>query len=61
MTTAPAPLLRRDVRRLGRILGDVVRTQHGAAAFALIECIRRLSTGRLRSDDPALRGLRNSG
>ena len=32
-----------DIRLLGRILGDVIREQDGAAAFALIEHIRILS------------------
>ena len=32
-----------DIRLLGRILGDVIREQEGAAAFALIEQIRQLS------------------
>ena len=32
-----------DIRLLGRILGDVIREQEGAAAFELIEQIRKLS------------------
>jgi len=32
-----------DIRLLGRLLGDVIREQEGAAAFALIEQIRQLS------------------
>ncbi len=46
--------LRRDIRQLGQLLGDTVRAQHGEAAFALIERIRRLSTGFHRLDDAAL-------
>ena len=42
-----------DIRLLGRLLGDVVRDQHGAATYELVERIRRLAVGQRRrhSDD----------
>jgi phosphoenolpyruvate carboxylase len=47
-----------DIRLLGRILGDVIREQEGAAAFDLIERIRQLSVGyRLKADASAGRVL----
>jgi phosphoenolpyruvate carboxylase len=58
--TKPAsedPLLE-DIRFLGRILGDVIREQEGAARFELIERIRRLSVAyRARDDARAGRAL----
>ncbi|MEO7727820.1 MAG: phosphoenolpyruvate carboxylase, partial [Burkholderiales bacterium] len=45
-----APLVR-DIRLLGRLLGEVIREQEGAAAFDLIERIRQLSVAfRLKRD-----------
>src|SRR3954471_846593 len=44
----------RDIRLLGRLLGDVIREQEGEAAFALIERIRQLSVAfRLKRDASA--------
>jgi phosphoenolpyruvate carboxylase len=40
-----------DIRLLGRILGDVIREQEGAAAFDLIEQIRKLSVAFRRDAD----------
>jgi phosphoenolpyruvate carboxylase len=40
-----------DIRLLGRILGDVIREQDGAPAFALVEQIRQLSVAFRRHDD----------
>ena len=41
----------RDIRLLGRLLGEVIREQEGAAAYDLIERIRQLSVAfRLRRD-----------
>ena len=42
-----------DIRLLGRILGDVIRTQEGEAAFALIEQIRQLAVAFRRDADHA--------
>jgi phosphoenolpyruvate carboxylase len=43
-----------DIRLLGRILGDVIREQEGAAAFELIERIRQLAVAyRLKRDASA--------
>ncbi len=42
--------LRDDIRLLGRILGDTVRSQHGDAVFDIIERIRQASI-RLRRDE----------
>ncbi|MFC3110042.1 phosphoenolpyruvate carboxylase [Undibacterium arcticum] len=41
--------LRDDIRRLGRLLGDTVRAQHGEEIFALIEQVRQNSI-RFRRD-----------
>ncbi len=47
-----------DIRLLGRILGDVIREQEGAAAFELIERIRQLAVGyRLKRDASAGKAL----
>jgi phosphoenolpyruvate carboxylase len=47
-----------DIRLLGRILGDVIREQEGAAAFELIERIRQLAVAyRLKQDAQAGRAL----
>ncbi len=47
-----------DIRRLGRILGDVIREQEGKEAFELIERVRQLSVAyRLKSDAQAGRAL----
>ena len=35
--------LRDDIRHLGRILGDTVRTQHGEEIFNIIETVRQNS------------------
>ena len=44
----------RDIRLLGRLLGEVIREQEGATAFDLIERIRRLSVAfRLKRDASA--------
>ncbi|HEX7790657.1 MAG TPA: phosphoenolpyruvate carboxylase, partial [Afipia sp.] len=51
-------LLRADIRRLGRILGDTVRDQEGAPVFDLVERIRQTSIRFHRDDDkPARREL----
>ncbi|WP_085315879.1 phosphoenolpyruvate carboxylase [Derxia lacustris] len=43
-----------NIRLLGRILGDVIREQEGAAAFELVERIRQLAVAfRLKKDDKA--------
>jgi phosphoenolpyruvate carboxylase len=47
-----------DIRLLGRVLGDVIREQAGAAAFDLIERVRQLSVAyRLKADASAGRVL----
>jgi phosphoenolpyruvate carboxylase len=43
--------LRDDIRLLGRLLGDTVRGQEGAAAFDLVERIRQSSIAFRRDDD----------
>src|SRR4051812_21397495 len=53
--------LRRDVRNLGRILGEVIKEQAGEAVFASVERLRNLSIeqreqGRIASD-PALASM----
>jgi phosphoenolpyruvate carboxylase len=44
----------RDIRLLGRLLGEVIREQEGAAAYDLIERIRQLSVAFRLSATPAL-------
>jgi len=43
--------LREDIRLLGRILGDTVREQQGAATFDVVERVRQLSIRFRRGDD----------
>src|ERR1700726_2598584 len=43
--------LRTDIRLLGRILGDTVRDQEGAAVFELVERVRQTSIRFHRDDD----------
>jgi phosphoenolpyruvate carboxylase len=51
------PLIR-DIRLLGRLLGEVIREQEGAEAFELIERIRKLSVAfRLKRDAMAGKAL----
>ncbi|HWY63546.1 MAG TPA: phosphoenolpyruvate carboxylase [Rhizomicrobium sp.] len=40
---------RASIRLLGRLLGEVIREQHGPAAYALVEDIRRQSVGDYRA------------
>ena len=40
---------RASIRLLGRLLGEVIREQHGPAAYALVEDIRRQSVGHYRA------------
>ena len=51
--TPPLPLkdapLKEDIRLLGRLLGDVLREQEGAAVFAVVETIRQTAV-RFRRD-----------
>jgi phosphoenolpyruvate carboxylase len=47
--------LREDIRLLGRILGDTVREQRGAAAFDTVERIRQSSIRFRRDEDRAAR------
>jgi len=47
--------LRDDIRLLGRLLGDTVREQEGAAVFDRVEQIRQLALRFRRDDDPAAR------
>jgi phosphoenolpyruvate carboxylase len=47
--------LREDIRLLGRILGDTVREQSGAAAFDIVERIRQSSVRFRRDEDIAAR------
>src|SRR5437016_9799562 len=47
--------LRDDIRLLGRILGDTVRSQEGEPVFAIVEHIRRNSIRFHRDEDEAAR------
>jgi phosphoenolpyruvate carboxylase len=46
-----------DIRLLGRILGDVVRRQEGAASFDLVEAVRRLAVDARRDGLAPVAGL----
>jgi phosphoenolpyruvate carboxylase len=48
--------LAEDIRLLGRILGDTIRSLEGEPAFALIEEIRQLAVAARRTEDEASRG-----
>ena len=45
--------LKEDIRLLGRLLGDVLRSQEGAAVFEVVEAIRQTAVQFRRDDDPA--------
>jgi len=45
------PPLSNDIRLLGNLLGNVIREQHGEAAFGLVEKVRAVAKAR-RSGDP---------
>jgi phosphoenolpyruvate carboxylase len=47
--------LRDDIRLLGRILGDTVRSQEGEPVFTIVEHIRRTSIRFHRDEDQAAR------
>ncbi len=47
--------LRDDIRLVGRLLGEVVRTQEGGEIFALIEQVRQLGLRFHRDEDPTAR------
>ncbi|QID17137.1 phosphoenolpyruvate carboxylase [Nitrogeniibacter mangrovi] len=47
--------LKEDIRLLGRLLGDTVRDQRGAAVFDIVERIRQLSVRFHRDEDEAAR------
>src|SRR5215216_4744730 len=47
--------LRDDIRLLGRILGDTVRSQEGEPVFSIVERIRRTSIRFHRNEDEAAR------
>ena len=49
--------LRDDIRLLGRILGDTVRSQEGEPVFAIVERIRRTSIRFHRDEDEAARQM----
>jgi hypothetical protein len=51
------PLIR-DIRLLGRILGETIREQEGRDAYELVERVRQLSVaGRLKQDKAATKAL----
>src|ERR1700757_2167085 len=47
--------LREDIRLLGRILGDTVRSQQGEAVFDIVERVRQTSIRFHRDQDEAAR------
>jgi phosphoenolpyruvate carboxylase len=46
-------LLGRDIRQLGRLLGDIIRAQHGVQVFDDIESIRKMSISFRRDQEQA--------
>ncbi len=48
--------LRQDIRRLGKLLGDIIREQKGEAAFDLIERVRRITVRGAKESDPCAHG-----
>ncbi len=52
--------LRDDIRLLGRILGDTLRDQEGAAAFDLVETVRRTAVRFAREGKPEDRAALNA-
>ncbi|MCP5411093.1 MAG: phosphoenolpyruvate carboxylase [Alphaproteobacteria bacterium] len=48
---------RAHIRLLGRLLGEVIREQHGPQAFQLVEDIRRQSVGEYRAGERGLEKL----
>ncbi|MDX2162769.1 MAG: phosphoenolpyruvate carboxylase [bacterium] len=49
-----------DIRELGALLGKVIREQHGEAAFALVEKVRRYAKDRRNGDAAAEHSLRET-
>ncbi len=47
--------LRKDIRLLGRLLGDTVRDQEGDSVFAIVENVRQTAIRFARDGDPASR------
>ena len=47
--------LRTDIRLLGRVLGDTVRTQEGDSVFDIVERVRQTAVRFARNGDPAAR------
>ena len=45
--------LKEDIRLLGRLLGDVIRDQEGAAVFDIVETIRQTAVRFRRESDPS--------
>ena len=45
--------LRDDVRRLGRLVGELLVEQHGEAFFARVESARNAAISRRENDEPA--------
>ena len=50
--------LRHDVRRLGELVGEVVKDQGGEALFDLVEAARKTSIAQREGDPDALQELR---
>jgi phosphoenolpyruvate carboxylase len=53
----PDEALDRDIRLLGRLLGDVIAEQAGASVFDLVETLRRESVGARRDGGKASRRI----
>jgi len=47
--TAGMSLQSRDIRLLGNLLGQIIKEQHGEAAFELVEAVRRTAKARRRN------------
>ncbi len=57
MNDSPDEALDRDIRLLGRLLGDVIAEQAGASVFDLVETLRRESVGARRDGGKASRRI----
>ena len=52
-TNSDDPALKKNIRLLGRLLGDVLRDQEGEAVFEVVELIRQTAVRFRRDADPA--------
>jgi len=56
-TPEQAPFLRDDIRRLGKILGEVIKECEGSAIYDIVETLRRAAVGFRREGNAADREM----